>query len=483
MKKAQKKWGIMLVVIIFCLSHINIPVYAAGANVSIAVSQSSLKIGDSISVTVSVSTEGAIGSYSLPVSYNSGVLEYTGGAGSGGGGTVMIAGYGDGSQTRLSATLNFKAIGNGTSSISTSGGEAYGWDESVLEISHAGTSVTVSAPQTPSEGNSNPGDTPLSGSGDNSLKSLEISPGTLNPSFQSETTSYTVDLPKETTSIVVSAIPNDSKATVSITHHNDLEPGANKTYIVVTAENGTQKTYVLNVNCGEVEEEEELPSVSILGTEYTFAKAGQMESVSVPEGFKAGEGKYRKTVITIFTSPNGLLHLVYLMKEEVEGQWFIYNEEKQTFLPYIEYQAAANRYVILEPSEDISIPNGYEPVETEIQGQKITAYAKGGNMEFLLVYGMNVNGEAGFYLYDMVEGTYQRYIEPEAEISVPEPEAPAEPEVPEVTGEEKVRNLRIILYVLAGVSVVLLGLMIEMMVMIKKKMTHTEEPVEEDANQ
>ena len=114
MKAIWKKIGISLMVAVVCIMSLRTPVHAAGANVTIAVSNSSLKIGDTISVTVNIITEEAIGSYSMAVAYNSSVLEYTGGSGSGGGGTVMIAGYGDGSQTRLSATLNFKAIGNGT---------------------------------------------------------------------------------------------------------------------------------------------------------------------------------------------------------------------------------------------------------------------------------------------------------------------------------------------------------------------------------
>ncbi|MDE7365874.1 MAG: cadherin-like beta sandwich domain-containing protein [Lachnospiraceae bacterium] len=470
MNQAWKKWGIIVFVVMLCILNFKTSAYAAGANVTIAVSQSSLKIGDTISVTVSISSEGAIGSYSLPVSYNSSVLEYTGGSGNGGGGTVMIAGYGDGAQTRLSATLNFKAIGNGTCTIATSGGEAYGWDESVLNISHAGANVTVSAPQAPGEGNPSPDNPPLSGSDDNTLKSLEISPGVLSPAFQSGTTSYTVELPKDTKAIVVSAVANDSKATVSVTHHNDLEPGANKTYIVVTAENGTQRTYVLNVNCGEIEEENKMPSVMLNGMEYTFATTERLEEAAVPEGFEAGEGEYEGTPVTAYVSPNHLLHVVYLLNEDGEGQWFIYNQEQKTFILYVEYRAAANRYIIMVPGTEVNIPSGYAPVETELQGQKITVYAKGDDREFLLIYAMNLNGETGFYLYDTVEETYQRYIEPEAVIQESEPEEPVEPEPSLVTEDEKLQNLRVVLYVLSGVLIVLLGLMITMTIIIKKKL-------------
>ncbi|MBO5238766.1 MAG: cadherin-like beta sandwich domain-containing protein [Lachnospiraceae bacterium] len=477
MKKLMKNVGIVLLAFLMCVLSIQEPAYAAGASVTIAVSNSNLKIGDTISVTVNVSTEGAIGSYSMAVTYDSSVLEYTGGSGNGGGGTVMIAGYGDGSQSRLSATLNFKAVGNGSTAISTSGGEAYAWDESVLPISHAGATVTVSAPQAPSGGGGNGGnngnnggngEAPLTGSDDNYLKSLEISPGTLNPAFQSGTTSYTVELPEDTTSIVVSAVPRDSKAKVAVSHNNDLEPGANKTYIVVTAENGTQRTYVLNINCGEVEDEKELPPVTIDGAEYTFATAEQMEGVTVPEGFQTAEETYDEQSITVYNSPNQLIQIVYLLNPEGNGQWFIYNKENSSFVPYIEFQANVNRYLILTADASVAIPAGYEATEIEIQGQKVTGYIKDGNDEFVLVYAMNIQGETGFYLYDTKEGTYQRYVEPEM---IEEPASTEEPSTESVivTEDEKVQNLQVILYVLSGVSVILLGGIIGIVIYFKKK--------------
>lgn len=475
MKQLIKKCSAFILATVLCVMSMHMPVHAATANVSIALSGSSLTIGDTVTATVSVSTDAAIGSYSLSVSYDSSVLEYTGGSGSGGGGTVLIAGYGDGSQTSLSATLNFKAIGNGSTSISTGGGEAYGWDESVLEISHAGASVTVSAPQAPDENTSGNGDStqstqaPLTGSGDNYLKSLEISPGTLQPAFQSKTTSYTVQLPEDTKSIVVSAVANDSKAKVSVSHNNDLEPGANKTYIVVTAENGTQRTYVLNVNCGEVEEEPEPSAVTIDGVAYSFATAEQMAEVTIPEGFTAGEETYEDDVtVTVYKSPNQLFQIVYLLDAEEQGSWFIWDKEAKVFTPYMEFQAAANRYIIVTPDETVAIPVGFEAVELEIQGQKITAYAKDGDTEFVLVYAMNISGEAGFYWYDTKECTYQRYVERVETMESSETTEESTTEVPVVSETEIVRNLKVILYILSGVAVILLGFVIGFVIYLKK---------------
>lgn len=483
MKKLMKNVGIVLLAVLMCVVSVQEPTYADSASVTIAVSNSNLKIGDTISVTVTISTDVPIGSYFLTVTYDPAVLEYTGGSGNGSGGTVSISDSATSSnQNRLSATLNFRAVGNGSTVISTANGEVYDFgdaagNEKLLPISHAGATVTVSAPQAPSGGGGNGGnngnnggngEAPLTGSDDNYLKSLEISPGTLNPAFQSGTTSYTVELPEDTTSIVVSAVPRDSKAKVAVSHNNDLEPGANKTYIVVTAENGTQRTYVLNINCGEVEDEKDLPPVTIDGAEYTFATAEQMEGVTVPEGFQTAEETYNEQTITVYNSPNQLIQIVYLLDAEGNGQWFIYNKENSSFVPYIEFQANVNRYLILTADASVAIPAGYEAIEIEIQGQKVTGYIKDGNDEFVLVYAMNIQGETGFYLYDTKEGTYQRYVEPEM---IEEPASTEEPSTESVivTEDEKVQNLQVILYVLSGVSVILLGGIIGIVIYFKKK--------------
>lgn len=481
MNKLIKRICVCMAALICCtLVHPQL-VKADAANISIAVSQTSVQPGKTINVTVTISTNGPIGSYSMPVSYDAGVLEYTGGSGSGGAGTVMIAGNGVGTTTSLSANLSFKAIAVGSTTITVDGEktEVYNWNEEPQTVSGAGATVTVSAPQS-SGGNGgnggntggNGGDAPLAGSGDNALKSLQISPGTLNPAFSAGTTSYTVDLPEDTKSIVVSAVANDSKAKVAVSHNNDLEPGANKTYIVVTAENGTQRTYTLNVNCGEVEDTtEEQPDavIDINGANYHFPTPEQMEGVAIPEGYTTAETAYEEQTITVYTSPNQKLQLVYLLDGDENGQWFIYNAETKTFEPYVEYRATANRYVILAPGADVVVPDGYAQTEVEIQGQKVTAYARADVTDLVLVYAMNINGEAGWYLYDTVEGTWQRYVIVEATVTEASTEEVSTAEVA-VSADERVRNLRIILYVLSGVAVILLGVLIEISISFKKQL-------------
>lgn len=85
-------------------------------------------------------------------------------------------------------------------------------------------------------------------SSDNSLKSLIIDNGTLTPSFNSTTRTYTAEVEGNVTSINVNAIPNSLYGKIkSITGNTNLNFGNNQIEIIVEAENGNTASYIINV--------------------------------------------------------------------------------------------------------------------------------------------------------------------------------------------------------------------------------------------
>lgn len=73
--------------------------------------------------------------------------------------------------------------------------------------------------------------------------------------FKSDTTSYEVTVPEDTETVEVYAKVKHEKATVIGTGIKKLEKGENKVELVVTAEDGTKKTYTINIIRGEKQEE------------------------------------------------------------------------------------------------------------------------------------------------------------------------------------------------------------------------------------
>ena len=84
-------------------------------------------------------------------------------------------------------------------------------------------------------------------SSDATLKNLTVSSGTLSPTFASGTTSYTLTVPYSVTSLIVTPTVNNSEAKTSVTGNNSLVVGTNTVSIVVTAGDGTKKTYTITV--------------------------------------------------------------------------------------------------------------------------------------------------------------------------------------------------------------------------------------------
>ena len=274
MKKILKCGLAILTALIMCLNFGNIDTQAA--NVVIALSASTVSVGNNVTATISV-TGSDISAYTIYVSYNSSVLQYNSASGSaivnGGGGTVTASGTAAGS-----FSISFTAIANGSGSISTSGSDVYDINGNAISISHAGATVTVATASNNNNGdNDNNGDdgqttetTEEDGrSTDCSLSSLQVSPGTLSPAFSAGRTTYAMQVAEDVTSIVVSATAADSKATTSVSGANSIQKGRNTVRVTVTAENGAVKVYTINVQAGDDVGD---PVATIDGADYEFVR-------------------------------------------------------------------------------------------------------------------------------------------------------------------------------------------------------------------
>ena len=78
------------------------------------------------------------------------------------------------------------------------------------------------------------------------LKSLYIEGYTINPTFTSQTTSYSINVGNKVTGLTVTATPVDSSATVSVSGNKNWVVGNNTITITVTATDGSTTTYTVN---------------------------------------------------------------------------------------------------------------------------------------------------------------------------------------------------------------------------------------------
>ena len=115
--------------------------------------------------------------------------------------------------------------------------------------SNTGTSssnTTTTKPQTSTTKPQNSTTTQVVQKSSNSkLESLEIAEGVITPEFSTSVKEYEISIPNEITKLSISAIADDSKATVKISGNEELEVGDNTIEIQVTAEDGSKTTYTV----------------------------------------------------------------------------------------------------------------------------------------------------------------------------------------------------------------------------------------------
>ena len=420
MKMRIRSFSAVVITIVMIMSLFltngDVIVHADSVDISISVSSSSIRIGQSVTVTVSVSGS-SLSAYTMNVSYSSDILEYSGSDGTvgGGGGSLIVSGTGPGS-----VSIYFTAIANGSAYVGTSGDEFYDINYEMLVPSHAGANVTVETDESKtteekkeddSEDKTEEKTEEDERSNDCDLADLSVSPGALSPEFSPSNTSYTVILTEDDQSIAVSAITNDEKATTSVSGANSLEKGVNSVSITVTAENGAVKVYYLTVMCGEENEDFML---QIKGHNYIVVTEDFPEA---PEGFSETTLIINNKEFAGYEAPNKRLSIICLRDEEGEKSWYIYDKDTTTFIPYNEFTAGQSRYVIMNKPESFDLPKGFSKADLKIGDKMFEAYSDGSGSGVYLLYVMNLNGEAGYYLYDTKESSFMRFAAVESLIA------------------------------------------------------------------
>lgn len=402
-----------------------VPVLAA-ANISVSVNKSNVKVGDTVTVTLSITS-----GYGAQ-----GVLKKSSGVLGGSSDEYFTIGAGVGDVQRFSYKAT--SVGSCTFSIQEPLDDTTDVDGGTPSIGVGSATVTVTSASSNNDSNSNKDNKDNSGSNtgndsnankDNenkeekkssnaSLGSLVISAGTLSPEFSAATKDYTATVDYSCSSLAVTANPADSKASVtSVTGNDSLEVGENAVSVVVTAEDGSTSTYNIVVtrraedDPENADKQDNWKKFDINGTEWTMVN--DIPEDVVPEGFE-----HSKTVIdgleyNTLHGTFGDITLVYLQSESGNGL-FVYDAAQNAAYEFVRINSESHFIVVLLPKVD-DVPEGYNEVSLSIEGKGVaTAYqtkaekSHDQTKDFYLVYAMNDNGESGWYTYDSVDGTYMR---------------------------------------------------------------------------
>ena len=492
-KKSRYRFLSSFLAVILMLGCMMIPdTKAQASSLSLGVSTSSVKIGDT--VTVSITVPAGV-SATVNVTYPSGVFSFSSASdtASSNGGTVSmtIGSYGS-TNTKTTGTMKFKAKAAGSATFSASAPIAGNQDGDRVTVGGASASVRVknesndSTNDNSNNGNhANDGEDNTHKSADNSLASLTLSSGTLSPAFKYNVTNYTAEVANDVTSVVVSAKPSNANATVeSVNGGENLAVGANKIQVVVKAENGVTATYTITVTrkeSGDTDDsdtpDEEDPAGTDEPPEQCYEIGGVKmypsedgDETQIPEGFTLSEitlweKAYPYWVNETIGTDMGLIYLVDENKEN--GAWYRISEASP-------YDACAflcfkseYGYIIATPEKlTEAAPTGYVPETINIEGKgTVDAYVRDGDESTCLIYAVNQDGVYGWYRYDVQDRTYMRYTEEAAAEDTQQTEPSTEQSGSQMKDLES--QMRLLFY--AFIVVVAILLIVIVILLIKRK--------------
>ena len=353
------------------------------AKFNVTTNKTTVVVGSTVKITVGVSGSDAAG-WEYCLNYDSSMFSLTSHSS-----TCVLGGTLAGNK---SVTFTFKAKKSGSYTFSLR--DASILNDSAKEVLSSSGKVTVKA-KTQAE-------IEASYSTNANLSALRVVDHVISPDFDKDKLEYTLEVENDVEKIEIKATRADSSASVSGTGVKNLSEGLNKFNIVVTAEKGNKKTYVINVTRKELNP----IHVDIDGFYYTVVRKADV--LEAPTYYSSTEIEIDGEMVPAFNSDITGYTLVGLKDEE--GNIDLY---RYTDTGYVLYKQIGTEGLVFIPGTNEKLITGYEQSKNiTINNVNVKVYVDNSNSDYVLVYGMNAsNGKSNCYIYDTLEGTFQRYEE------------------------------------------------------------------------
>ena len=331
MKKIIKFFCLLIIILSFTfLNMINIK--AASATISVSSSTSRVVIGNTFNVTIKISSSSSLGAWEWTIDYDKKKLQLISGE-------ANVADVFEKENTKSkSYTYKFKAIGTGSSKISVKSYGALDTSENSLSLSISSKTISVITQA----------ELEATYSKNNNLKSLSIDGLKLEPSFSKNTTDYKVEANANTEEIKINASLDDSKSSLTGTGTHKVSEGDNKFKIVVTAENGSTKTYTITIS---VKDPNPI-NIKINDEELTVVK--RESSLEAPEEFEKTTIEINEQKVPGFYNETNDITLVGLKDANGEIGLYIYNKDSNNYSKYTEVSMNDIKLLPLEIEDSFS---------------------------------------------------------------------------------------------------------------------------------
>ncbi len=379
----------VILISLFCLLVIPKTVFAASGKINVS-GTSTVVVGNNVTVTVTLSSSTLIGSWEMSLNYDKNYLQLRS-ATSESNGIRMAASTATGVKSK-SYTFTFKTLKKGSTSVSVGGYLAYAYaDLSEISLSSNSKKINIITQA----------ELEASYSKNNNLASLGVEGFTLTPEFNANTLEYSVIVPEDTKNVNITGTVQDKKASITGVGVQQVNQGNNKFLVTVKAENGSEKTYTINV---DVKDENPI-EVTVGDKKYTVVKI--KENLPIASLYNEYSIKINEFDIPAYKNDYTGLVLVGLKNAEGNISLFIYDDENNSYKEYNELKSSQITIYPLKPEENVE---GYKKGNVKIQDIDVEGFYLNEDSDFFVIYGVNVEtGDKGFYMYDKKMQTLIKY--------------------------------------------------------------------------
>lgn len=398
MKRIVKYFSLFVCMFIMSISYVK----AAGYDVS--VTSNTIIVGNS--VTLKISANDLAGRFDFSVS-NSSVISMSSS-------NVFL------DNDSKSITITAKSAGTSVITITPTDATSYDGDAItgnrtiIITVNNKPTSNPNTGGN--SSGTSNTSTPVKKKSNNNYLSSLTVDGYSLDKEFKKDELEYSLVVESGTDKVIINAQLDDDKAKVTGIGEIALKEEDNKLEIKVTAENGSTRTYILNVKIEELNPVE----VTIDKKKYSIVRK-EIDSIKIPNGYEKSTIKIGNEDILCYKNNKTKNILMILQDDKGNNNLYSYNEKTKKYTLYSSLTLGNTTLSIIDMPSNL-VPKGYTKVSFKYDDTKLEGYqyiesnktyaaddgVKGS--DFYLVYAINEKtGEKALYVFDKLEGTIQRF--------------------------------------------------------------------------
>ena len=398
MKRIVKYFSLFVCMFIMSISYVK----AAGYDVS--VTSNTIIVGNS--VTLKISANDLAGRFDFSVS-NSSVISMSSS-------NVFL------DNDSKSITITAKSAGTSVITITPTDATSYDGDAItgnrtiIITVNNKPTSNPNTGGN--SSGTSNTSTPVKKKSNNNYLSSLTVDGYSLDKEFKKDELEYSLVVESGTDKVIINAQLDDDKAKVTGIGEIALKEEDNKLEIKVTAENGSTRTYILNVKIEELNPVE----VTIDKKKYSIVRK-EIDSIKIPNGYEKSTIKIGDEDILCYKNNKTKNILMILQDDKGNNNLYSYNEKTKKYTLYSSLTLGNTTLSIIDMPSNL-VPKGYTKVSFKYDDTKLEGYqyiesnktyaaddgVKGS--DFYLVYAINEKtGEKALYVFDKLEGTIQRF--------------------------------------------------------------------------